>query len=71
MTKDLKNDLLEVFIKHKIINEYTLRNEQIRDRYLELKEIPKLKKKEVIKKLCDEFYLSDKSIEAIIYRKEV
>jgi len=64
---DLINDILEVLIRHNVVDQRALRNFQIRQRYYELYQIQKMKSKDARQILAEEFNLGEKSIEYILY----
>lgn len=64
---ELIDDLLDVFIKHNVVDQRSLRNFLIRKRYTELYQIQKMKSKDAHRKLVLEFNLGEKTIEYIIY----
>ncbi|MEW6196686.1 MAG: hypothetical protein AB1521_16180 [Bacteroidota bacterium] len=64
---ELINDLLDVLIKHNIIDKYSVRNFLIRKRYSELYQNQKMKSKDARRLIANEFNLSEKTIEYIIY----
>jgi len=67
-TNNLRKDIINVFVKHGIIDKIHLRNEEIIERTNQLKK-EKLKKREIIRIVAGEFNLGIKSIENILYRK--
>lgn len=67
-TNNLRKDIINVFVKHGIIDQIHLRNEEIIERTNQLKK-EKLKKSEIIRIVSGEFNLGTKSIENILYRK--
>ena len=66
---EFENDLLKVMIKHKVIDEVSLRNFRIRDRYLYLREVESKTGKAARTQLASEFNMSEKNIEHILYGK--
>ena len=64
---ELINDLLDVFLKHSVVDKRSLRNFLIRKRYTELYQIQKMKSKDARRQLAVEFNLGEKTIEYIIY----
>lgn len=65
---NLRKELMNVFVKHGILNKIHLRNEEIIERTNQLKK-EKLKKSEIIRIVAREFNLGIKSVENILYRK--
>ncbi|MBU1095815.1 MAG: hypothetical protein KKB34_04975 [Bacteroidetes bacterium] len=68
MDKDLKLDLLRVFVKHDVLPETAVRNEEIIIKYKELRESG-ITGKEARHKLAEEYFTSIKNIEFILYGK--
>jgi len=68
MEDSLRLDLLNVFAKHGIVSENSIRNELIKNEFLELKE-KGLRPKDAREQLSDKYFLGLKSIEKIIYEK--
>jgi len=64
---ELVNDILEVLIKHQVVDKRSLRNFLVRQRYSELYTIKKMKSKDARRKLAEEFNLGEKTIEYILY----
>lgn len=67
---EIEKDLIEVLIKHDVIDEDSLRDYRIRKRYKFLRDIERKKGKEAREILANEFNLSEKTIEYIIYLKK-
>lgn len=65
---NLRKELMNVFVKHGILNKIHLRNEEIIERTNQLKK-ENLKKREIIRIVAGEFNLGIKSVENILYRK--
>ena len=68
MNNQLKIELLNLLAKHKIIPEIHRRNEEIRAKFFTLKR-KGFKAKDAIWQLTDEYFLSYKNIERILYKK--
>ena len=64
---ELINDILEVLIKHNVVDKRSLRNFLIRQRYSELYGIQKMKSKDARRQIAEEFNLGEKTIEYILY----
>lgn len=64
---ELVNDILEVLIKHQVVDKRSLRNFLVRQRYSELYTVNKMKSKDARRKLSEEFNLGEKTIEYILY----
>ncbi|MEW6196683.1 MAG: hypothetical protein AB1521_16165 [Bacteroidota bacterium] len=64
---ELINDLLDVLIKHNIVDKHSLRNFLIRQRYKDLFVNQKMRSKEARRQIAIEFNLGEKTIEYIIY----
>ncbi len=70
MKDELQIDLLEVFVKHKVVPLTVLRNEKIKVEYRKMKE-EGIKPKEARALLAEKYFTSEKNIETILYsRKE-
>lgn len=69
MKDELHIDLLEVFVKHKIVPEISLRNERIRQEYREMKESG-IKPKYARASLAEKYYVSEKNLESILYTRK-
>lgn len=69
MKDDLHLELLEVFVKHRVVPDIVLRNERIRLEYKKLKE-DGMKPKEARVSLAGKYYISEKSLETILYFKK-
>ena len=69
MEKELRFDLLRVLVKHGILPETFLRNEEIKNTYAELRETG-VKGKDAREQLADKYFISAKSIEFILYGKK-
>lgn len=67
MNDSLRLDLLNIFVKHGIISEYSIRNELIRTEY-RLMRSKGNEAKEVRQELADKYFLGNKTIEKIIYK---
>ena len=72
MKDELHIDLLEVFVKHRIVPQISLRNEKIRCEYKTMKE-EGVKPKAARASLAEKYFISEKNIESILYgrRKEL
>lgn len=68
MEDSLRLDLLNVFAKHGIVSENSIRNELIKNEFLELKR-KGFRPKEAREQFSDKYFLGLKSIEKIIYEK--
>jgi hypothetical protein len=68
MTNELKLDLLEVLVKHKVIPENFLRDEKVRSEYISLRKNG-ITGQRARQQLADKFFTSEKNIEYIIYGK--
>jgi hypothetical protein len=66
MKDELHIDLLEVFVKHRIVPQISLRNEKIRHEYKTMKE-EGVKPKDARASLAEKYYVSEKNIESILY----
>lgn len=64
---ELINDILEVLIKHNVVDKRSLRNFLIRQRYSELYGNKKMKSKDARRQIAEEFNLGEKTIEYILY----
>lgn len=69
MNDELRFDLIKVLIKHKILPETFLRNEEIIIEYRNLRDAG-VKGKEAMKQLSEKYFTSTKNIEFIIYEKK-
>lgn len=69
MKKELKLDLLRVLVKHDILPETYLRNEEITVEYKELREAG-VKGKDAREQLAEKHFTSIKNIEFILYGKK-
>jgi len=69
MKDELHIDLLEVFVKHNIVSQTSLRNEKIRYEYKKMKENG-MKAKDARSFLADKYFLSEKNIESVLYCKK-
>ncbi|MEW6196806.1 MAG: hypothetical protein AB1521_16790 [Bacteroidota bacterium] len=67
LTNELINDMLEVFLKHNVVDKTSLRNFLIRKRYAELYYNQKMKSKDARKLIAEEFNVGEKTIEYILY----
>jgi hypothetical protein len=68
MKDELHIDLLEVFVKHRIVPMISLRNERIRQEYKTMKD-EGIKAKNARIFLSEKYFLSEKNIESILYGK--
>jgi hypothetical protein len=68
MKEELHIDLLEVFVKHQLVPEISLRNEKIRMEYRQMKE-EGIKPKDARFSLAEKYFISEKNIESILYKK--
>lgn len=68
MKDELHIDLLEVFVKHRIVPQISLRNERIRHEYKAMKD-EGIKAKAARIFLSEKYFLSEKNIESILYGK--
>lgn len=66
-TNELIDDMLEVFLKHNVVDKNSLRNFLIRKRYAELYHNQKMKSKDARKLIADEFNIGEKTVEYILY----
>ncbi len=64
---ELITDILEVLLRHNVVDKRSLRNFLVRQRYSELYDSQKMKSKDARKKIADEFNLGEKTIEYILY----
>ncbi len=64
---EFTKDLLDVLVKHNIVDKRSLRDFLIRQRYSELFDVQKMKGKDARKQIANEFRLGEKTIEYIIY----
>lgn len=64
---ELITDILEVLIRHNVVDKRSLRNFLVRQRYSELYDRQKMKSKDARKQIADEFNLGEKTIEYILY----
>ena len=69
MTNELKFDLIRVMVKHGIVSETYLRNEEIISEYKELRDA-EMKGKEARLHLANKYCTSIKNIEFILYGKK-
>jgi hypothetical protein len=71
MKEELQIDLLEVFVKHKVVSETVLRNEKIRMEYGKMKK-EGIRPKDARSALAEKYFTSEKNLESILYsRKKV
>jgi hypothetical protein len=70
LNETLVADILDVLVKHNVVDRHSLRNHEIRRRYRELrfKGVSCKKSRETV---ASEFSLTEKSIEQIIYSKKI
>lgn len=69
MKDELQIDLLEVFVKHKVVSETVLRNEKIRIEYAKMKK-EGIRPKEARKTLSEKYFTSEKNLESILYGRK-
>jgi hypothetical protein len=69
MKDDLHLELLEVFVKHRVVPGIVLRNEKIRLEYVKLKE-EGIKPKTARAHLANKYFISEKNLETILYYKK-
>lgn len=69
MKDELHIDLLEVFVKHRIVPQISLRNEKIRHEYKTMKE-EGIKAKTARALLAEKYFVSEKNIESILYGRK-
>lgn len=69
MKDDLHLELLEVFVKHRVVPGIVLRNEKIRLEYAKLKE-EGIKPKTAREHLANKYFISEKNLETILYYKK-
>lgn len=69
MKEELQIDLLEVFVKHKVVSETTLRNEKIRMEYAKLKK-DGVRPKAARSALSEKYFTSEKNLESILYGRK-
>lgn len=66
---ELLEDLIDVLIKHKAVDEVSLRNFRVRKRYNFLREKTGLSGKDARKQIAQEFNMGEKNVEHILYGK--
>jgi len=66
---ELENEIIQVLIKHKIINEESLRDFRIKQKYTKLRS-EGLTGKEARILLAEEYFVSEKTIQHILYAKK-
>ncbi|MDQ7818848.1 MAG: hypothetical protein RDU14_17605 [Melioribacteraceae bacterium] len=66
---ELVEDLIDVLIKHKAVDESSLRNFKIRKRYKYLRENTGISGKSARKQIAEEFNMGEKNVEHILYGK--
>jgi len=66
--KSLEQDIIDVLIKHKRIDEHSLRNFRVKTRYKELRELG-MSGKDARSKIAKEEFISEKNVQYILYRK--
>jgi hypothetical protein len=69
MKEELQIDLLEVFVKHKVVSETVLRNEKIRIEYAKMKN-DGIRPKEARRILAEKYFTSEKNLESILYGRK-
>jgi hypothetical protein len=74
MSEELTKDLIEVLKKHNVVDEHSLRDFKIRQRYRELRSVKldsgkkKYSCKQAREIIADEFYISEKRVQGIVYK---
>lgn len=68
MNQELETELLELLNKHNQLGNYS-RNKTIREKYKQMRE-GGMSGKAARKKLAEEFFLSEKTIETVLYKKK-
>jgi len=69
MKEELQIDLLEVFVKHKVVSETVLRNEKIRMEYSKMKK-EGIRPKDARTQLAEKYFTSEKNLESILYGRK-
>lgn len=64
---ELIDDMLEVFLKHNVVDKNSLRNFLVRKRYVDLYQNQKMKSKDARKLIAEEFNIGEKTVEYILY----
>jgi len=67
---ELEKDLLELLVKHNVVDESSLRNHLIRTQYKLLREKENMSGKEARKVIANRFNTSEKNVEYILYMQK-
>lgn len=72
---DVEKDLIDIMLKHNVIDEISIRNFQIKQRYLQLLSLKdgsgknQYSKNEIRHIIAEEYSISDRTVQRIIYYK--